>query len=109
MWSQDQSRILETITHSFPSKAWIHKITRSKNPITVTCVKPSGLDLGHIQHTCESLSEGHTVAHHRYWRLIHRELPRLSSVKWRFMCILGEKNLETIWKELQEEFEEELK
>ena len=45
----------------------------------------------------------------KYWRLIHGELARLASVKWRFMCISGEKTLETIWKELTEEVEEELK
>ena len=33
---------------------------------------------------------------------------RLVSADWRFMCITGEKNLETIWKELTEEFEEDL-
>ncbi len=28
--------------------------------------------------------------------------------EWRFMCISGAKTLDTIWKELTEEFEEEL-
>ena len=28
--------------------------------------------------------------------------------EWRFMCITGEKNLETVWKEFTEEFEEDL-
>ena len=37
------------------------------------------------------------------------ELKRIVSPKWNFMCISGEKNLETFWKELVEEFEEELK
>ena len=35
--------------------------------------------LGHIQHTCEALSETHTMAHHRCWRLIPGELSRLVS------------------------------
>ncbi len=62
-------------------------------------------DLGHIQHTCEALSEDHTAAHHRCWRLFHGELARLASAEWRFMCISGEKTLDTIWKELTEEFD----
>ncbi len=70
-------------------------------------------ELVHIQHTCEALSEAHTAkhtaTHHRCWRLLHGELARLASTEWRFMCISGEKKLETIWKELTEEFEEELK
>ena len=61
---------------------------------------------GDIQHTCESLSEAHTADHHRWWRLIHGELSRLVSTKWRFMCITGEKNLETIWTELTDEFKD---
>ena len=65
--------------------------------------------MGHIQHTCEALSEAHTAAHHRCWRLIHEELARLASPEWRFMCITGEKNLATVWKELAEEFQPELK
>ncbi len=61
-----------------------------------------------IQHTCETLSKAHTTFHHRYWRLLHGELARLASAEWRFMCISGEENLDTIWKGLTEEFEEEL-
>ncbi len=62
--------------------------------------------LGHIQHTCEALSEIHTLAHHRCWRIIHAELGRLTSSKWRFICISGEKNLRTIWTDLENEFPE---
>ena len=59
-------------------------------------------ELVHIQHTCETLSETHTAAHHRCWRMIHGELARLASPKWKLMCISGEKNLETTWTELTE-------
>ncbi len=62
--------------------------------------------LGHIQHQCEALSEIHTLAHHRCWRIIHAELGRLASSKWRFVCINGEKNLKTIRKDLEDEFPE---
>ena len=60
--------------------------------------------LGHIQHTCEALSEIHTMAHHRCWRLIHGELSRLASPAWRFICINHEKSFRTIWTELAQEF-----
>ncbi len=60
--------------------------------------------LGHIQHQCEVLSELHTLAHHRGWRIIHAELGRLASSKWRFIYINGEKPLKTIWNELEAEF-----
>ncbi len=46
---------------------------------------------GHIQHQYEALSEIHTLTHHRCWRIIHTELGRLASSKWRFICINGEK------------------
>ena len=62
--------------------------------------------LGHIQHECEALSELHTLAHHLCWRIIHTELVRLASSKWRFICISGEKSLRTIWAELGVEFPE---
>jgi hypothetical protein len=41
---------------------------------------------------------------HRCWRIIHAELGRLASSKWRFICINGGKNLKTIWNELEDEF-----
>ncbi len=62
--------------------------------------------LGHIQHTCETLSEIHTLTHHRFWHIIHTEIVRLISSKWWFICIRGEKYLRTIWTELGEEFPE---
>jgi hypothetical protein len=35
--------------------------------------------LGHIQHQCETLSEIHTLTHHRCWCIIHTELGHLIS------------------------------
>jgi hypothetical protein len=117
--SQDQRRMLQAISHSFPSIAWIHRITKGKesnkydlckalwikeNRFTTEADLPEQ-DLGHIQHTCEALAEAHTAAHHRCWRLIHGEL---ASSKRRFMFITKEKSLETIWQELTEEFEVDL-
>ena len=61
---------------------------------------------GKTHHTCESLSELHTMTHHRCWCLIHGELSRLTSPKWRFICINGEKCFRTVWKELDQEFPE---
>ena len=114
--------MLQAITQSFPSKVWIHRITKGKESnksdlCTALRIKENRFtteedlpeqDLGHIQHACEALSEAHTSAHHRCWRLIHGELARLASPEWRFKCITGEKNLETVWKELAEEFQEDL-
>ena len=62
--------------------------------------------LGHIQHTCGVLSELHTMAHHRCWRLIHGERACLASPKWGFICINGAKCFRTMWKELAQEFAE---
>ncbi len=114
--------MLESITHNFPSNTWIHRITKGKESNKCDLFKTLWIrenrftsetdlpvqDVGHIQHTCETLSEAHTVAHHRCWRLFHGDLVRLASAEWRFMCISGEKTLDTIWKELTEEFEEKL-
>ena len=114
--------MLQAITHSFPSNVLIHRNTKGKesnkcdlcrtlrireNRFTSETDLPEQ-DLGHIQHTCEALSEAHTAAHHRCWWLIHEELARLASPKWRFMCITGEKNLATVWKELADEFKTDL-
>ena len=41
--------------------------------------------LGHIQHTCETLSTSHIDTHHQCWCLIHGELTRLSSPEWKFL------------------------
>jgi hypothetical protein len=38
-----------------------------------------------VQHTCEVLSSTHTSTHHLYCRLIHGELARLASPKWKFI------------------------
>ena len=114
--------MLQAIKHSFPSNVLVHRNTKGKesnkcdlcralrikeNRFTSEADLPEQ-DLGHIQHTCEALSEAHTSAHHRCWRLIHAELARLASSEWRFMCITGEKNLATVWKELAEEFKTDL-
>jgi hypothetical protein len=108
--SQDQRRMLQANTHSFPSNFWRHKITKAKESNRCDLCRAMWIaegrlttedelpiqTLGHIQHTCEALSEIHTLAHHRCWRIIHAELARLAS----FICINGEKSLRTIWEEL---------
>jgi len=118
--SQDQRRMLQANTHSFPSNYWRNKITKGKESdkcdlcraLWITEGRFNTEDelpiqtLGHIQHQCEALSEIHTLAHHRCWRIIHAELGRLASSKWRFICINGEKTLKTIWNELEVEFPE---
>jgi ribonuclease HI len=116
--SQDQRRMLQANTHSFPSNYWRNKITKGKESNkcdlcralwtaegrTTTEDELPIQTLGHIQHQCEALSEIHTLAHHRCWRIIHAELGRLASTKWRFICINGEKTFKTIWNELEAEF-----
>ena len=62
--------------------------------------------LGHIQHTCEALSAVHIDAHHQCWRLIHGELARLAAPGWKFLCVSGEKCLQTIWDEITSDFED---
>ena len=62
--------------------------------------------LGHIQHTCEALSAAHIDAHHQCWRLIHGELARLAAPGWKFLCVSGEKCLQTIWDEITLSLEE---
>ena len=118
--SQDQRRMLQENTHSFPSNCWRHKITKAKESNNCDLCKALWIAEGrftteddlpsqtlrHIQHTCETLSEIHTLAHHRCWRIIHTELIRLASAKWCFICISGEKCLRTIWTELGDEFPE---
>ena len=117
---QDQRRMLKSIMHCFPSNFWRHKITNGKESdkcdlckalwisqgrFTTESVLPIQT-LGHIQHTCEALSEIHTMAHHRCWRLIHGELSRLALPTWRFICIHNEKSFRTVWTELAQEFPE---
>ncbi len=83
--------MLKSIMHCFPFT------TESALPIQT---------LGHIQHTCEALSEIHTMTHHRCWLLIHGEFSRLASSVWRFNCINNQKNFRTVWAELAQEFPE---
>ena len=118
--SQDQRRMLQANTHSFPSNYWRNKITKGKESDKCDLCRALWIaegrfntedelptqTLGHIQHQCEALSEAHTLAHHRCWRIIHAELRRLASSKWQFICINGEKNLKTIWNELEDEIPE---
>ena len=117
---QDHRRMLKSIMHCFPSNYWRSKITNSKESDKCDLCKAPWVSqgrfttetdlpvqtLGHIQHTCETLSELHTMAHHRCWRLIHGELSRLASTQWWFICINGEKCFRTVWKELAQEFPE---
>ena len=112
--------MLKSIMHCFPSNSWRHKITNGKESNKCDLCKAlwisqgrftSEADLpiqtfGHLQHTCEALSEIHTMGHHRCWRLIHAELSRLVSSDWRFICINNEKSFRTVWTELAQEFPE---
>ena len=105
--------MLESITHCFPSNFWRNTITNSKESDKCDLCKALWLSqerfttesalpiqtLGHIKHTCETLSELH-----RCWCLIHGELSHLASSKWRFICINNEKCFRTVWKELDQEF-----
>ena len=93
--SQDQRRMLQANTHSFPSNYWRNKITKGKESdkcdlcraLWITEGRFNTEDelpiqtLGHIQHQCEALSEVHTLEHHRCRRIIHAELGRLASSK----------------------------
>jgi hypothetical protein len=110
--------MLQGNTHSFPSNYWRNKITKGKESNKCDLCRALWTaeervntedelpiqTLGHIQHQCEALSEIHTLTHHRCWRIIHAELGRLASTKWRFICINGGKTLKTIWNELEAEF-----
>ena len=112
--------MLQANTHSFPSNYWRNIITKGKDVNKCDLCRALWIaegrfntedelpiqTLGHIQHQCEALSELHTLAHHRCWRIIHAELVRLATSTWRFICINGEKTLKTIWNELEAEFPE---
>ena len=117
--SQDQRRMLQANSYTFPTTEWIHKITEEKesdrcdlckvlriaaNRFTTEKDLPKQ-DLGHTQHTCEALSAAHIDAHHQCWRLIHGELARLTAPEWKFLCISGEKYLQTLWNEIPSEIE----
>ncbi len=104
--SQDQRRILQTNSHTFPTNVWIHKIKKKKDPRRSDLCKTLSIEehrfktekdlpeqnLGHIQHTCEALSTAHIDAHHQWWRLIHGELTQLATPEWKFLCI-SERNV----------------
>ncbi len=118
--SQDQRRMFQANTHSFPSNYWWNKITRGKESNKCDLCRVLWISegrfntedelpiqtLGHMQHQCESLPELHTLAQYRYWCIIHTEWGRLASSEWRFICINGERTLKTIWNELEAEFPE---
>ena len=77
--SQDQRRMLQTNFHTFPSNAWIHRITKKKESDRCDLCKALWIaedrfktekdlpeqTLGHIKHTCESLSTVHIHTHHQ--------------------------------------------
>jgi hypothetical protein len=77
--SQDQRKMLQANSHTFPSNVWIHRITKKME--SDRCDLCKGLwiaedrfktekdlpeqTLGHIQHTCEALSGDHIDSHHQ--------------------------------------------
>ena len=82
--SQDQRRMLQANSHTFPTNAWIHKITKKKESDRCDLCKTLWIEedrfrtekdlpkqnLGHIQHTCKTLSADHIDDlddHHQYW------------------------------------------
>ncbi len=91
--SQDQRRMLQVNSHTFPTNAWIHKITKGKESDRCDLCRVLWTaegrfrtekdlpeqTLGHIQHACEALSATHIDSHHQCWRLIHGELSRLTA------------------------------
>jgi hypothetical protein len=76
---QDQRRMLQSIIHCFPSNFCRSKITNGKESDKCDLCKALWISQGrfttesplpvqtldHIQHTCEALSEIHTMTHHR--------------------------------------------
>ena len=117
--SQDQRRMLQANSHTFPSNVWIHRITKKQESDRCDLCKALWIaedrfkpekdlpeqTLGYIQHTCEALSAAHIDAHHQCWRLIHAELSRLAVPEWKFLCISGEKCLQTLWNDIPTEIE----
>jgi hypothetical protein len=101
----------------FPSNFWRSKITNGKESDKCDLCKTLWISQGrfttesvlpvqtlvHIQHTCEALSEIHTMVH-RCWCLIHRVFTASSA--WRFICTNNEKSFRTVWTELSQEFPE---
>ncbi len=118
--SQDQRRMLQANSHTFPTNSWIHKITKDRESDRCDLCRSLWITEGrlrtekelpeqtlvHIQHTCEALSAVHIDAHHQCWRLIHGELSRLATPEWKFLCVSGEKYLQTIWDEITSEFKD---
>jgi hypothetical protein len=118
--SQDQRRMIQANSHTFPTNSWIHKITKVRESDRYDLCRTLWIaegrfrteeelpkqTLGHIQHTCESLSAAHIDTHHQCWRLIHGELARLASPEWKFLCVSDEKYLQTIWDEITSDFED---
>ena len=118
--SQDQRRMLQANSQTFPTNSWRHKITKGRESDRCDLCRTLWMTegrfkteeelpkqtLGHIQHTCESLSAVHIDAHHQCWRLIHGELARLTAPGWKFLCVSGEKCLQTIWDDITSDFED---
>ncbi len=77
--SQDQRRMLQANFHTFPTNVWIHRITKGRESDRCDLCRTLWIPesrfrtekdlpeqtLGHIQHTCESLSAAHINAHHQ--------------------------------------------
>jgi hypothetical protein len=117
--SQDQRRMLQVNSHTFPTNVWIHKITEKKESDRCDLCKTLWIvegrfktekdlpeqNLGHIQHTSETLSGDHIDDHHQCWRLIHGELVRVAAPEWKFLYISGEKCLQTLWNDIPSEIE----
>ena len=112
--------MLQANSHTFPSNVWIHRITKRKESDRCDLWKSLWITqgrfqsekdlpeqtLGHIQHTWEVLSTAHIDAHHQCWRLIHGELARLTVPEWKFLCISGEKCLQTLWNDIPTEIQD---
>ena len=113
-------RMLQVNSHTFPTNSWIHRITKKKESDRCDLCRALWIaegrfkteedlpeqTLGHIQHTCEVLSAAHIDAHHQCWRMIHGDLARLEAPEWKFLCVSGEKCLQTIWDEITSDFED---
>jgi hypothetical protein len=109
--SQDQRRMLQVNSHKFPSDTWIHRITKKKESNRYDLCKDLWIvedrfkteqdlpeqTLGHIQHTCEALSAVQIDAHNQCWRLIHGELTRLVTPKWKFCLQYLNLTQDTVW------------
>jgi hypothetical protein len=111
--SQDQRRMLGANSHTFPTNVWIHKITKSKESDRCDLCRVFWIaggrfrtekeipeqTLGHIQHTCESLSATHIDAHHQCWWLIHGELVNPSGFRMEVFVRLRREMAPGTWHE----------